>query len=227
MRRCWASLEGVAEMLRLRREFNVCFALFIAGTVCFGQEIGKTTDKQGFIGKDTMSDASSASIGRWESSRDVALSPEARDAAISNLGNLTDSFESHRKSLGFSKSDYKQSVDAVTFEYLDAALRIQRSQGFESNQLDKRFVRKIDPGGVAGFLNDSSGFGLLTLTSVPSNGEILVDGNFKGYTGTTLGLSVGLHEYEIRPPKGSSCRDKIQVDRDRRYTRQCPTASKK
>ena len=92
------------------------------------------------------------------------------------------------------------------------------------HQLDADSVRASLDTSTA-FWEDSGGFGFLTLSSSPTNAETYVDGNFKGYTSTQLGLSVGHHTYEIKA-SGTlvplDCHGNLDVLKDRSYSKSCP-----
>jgi hypothetical protein len=209
-------------------------AAFLTITLVLAQDkTAKTTEAEAAPTENDLKEQALLSIQHWEKARDATVSPAARDLVISRLSGRANFLESRGQSLNLSVESYHTSIEASTFEYLDSALRSalqERSAGegkpvhpeLRGFRVDEKAVESVDIANVMNFWESSDGFGWLTLTSTPSNAETYVDGEFKGYTTTTLGLSVGSHLYQVMPQSGAVCKRKIEIEKNHRYIQTCP-----
>lgn len=166
-----------------------------------------------------------SSIKKWEAARDVTVPENTKKVVIANVENSAEAIKESDGSI--SQKQYKKAVSAATFATLDKALqntKDNRQTGTHSEiqKLDIDSARMALLDTHSAFWDSPSGFGFLTVKSNPVNAEVYVDGDFKGYTATVLGVSVGHHTYEIRGGGTLDCRGDLQILKNRNYQESCP-----
>jgi hypothetical protein len=167
------------------------------------------------------------SIKKWERVRSVQVDDEAQAAVATQVGKIV---ASKPRGFDLTENEYNGAISASTFLLLDTALK-SRTDAWPSGSPTS--VQKLDlkslnfgPAPAPAFWGSAGGFGFLIMSSTPSKAEIYVDGQFQGYTVSTLGLSVGRHIYQIKnstPLPRMDCKGELNVEKGKTYEESCPT----
>lgn len=154
-----------------------------------------------------------SAIQSWETSRQVEVPSDLQVMIVNKAASAAASAPSSEPS--------ESAIKSATFVYLNNAAKEQQAKGGGTLDASKVHAATLDY--AFNFISSSTGFGYLSLDSVPRGADILVDNQYKAPAPETLGLSAGHHRYKV-VAAGSTvlCDEDILIERDRTYRKTCP-----